>query len=269
MDLVDTHCHIQSIAEDSKDRTSRLWSKSNSTLNEVIARAHKDGVNTLIVVGCSLQDSINAIDLSLSKSNIYASVGIHPHEANDFLKIKNSKNLFEELLKKDKVVAIGECGLDYYYNYSDHSAQKEVLKFQLDMSLKYNLPLIFHVRNAFDDFWPIIEPYKTKIRAILHSFTDNQANLEKALAQNFLIGINGIATFTKDQNQTQLFKCIPINRIVLETDSPYLTPNPFRGSINEPKNIRIIADYLAELRGEDLVEIAFKTTKNARQFFGV
>ena len=269
MDFIDTHCHIQSIGDDLSDNTSKLWAKSDLTYKKVIENASIKNVKTLIVVGCTLEDSKNAINLSSSYPNIYTSVGIHPHEASQFLNTKNSKKQFEQLLKKDKVVAIGECGLDYYYNHSDHVSQKEVLIFQIEMALKYNLPLIFHVRNAFTDFWPIIDKYNEKLRAILHSFTDNEENLKKGLAKDFLIGINGISTFTKDQNQKNLFKSIPLKHIVLETDSPYLTPNPFRGKINEPKNIRIIADYLAELRGEDLAEIAFQTTKNARQFFGV
>ncbi len=269
MDFIDTHCHIQSIESNSGDSTTSLWAKSKVTIKEVIANAQKEGVKTLITVGCTLEDSLEAINLSSKQSNIYSSVGIHPHEANSFLKIKNSKIQFEKLLNQKKVVAIGECGLDYFYNHSDHDAQKEVLMFQIEMAIKYNLPLIFHVRQAFDDFWPILDRFREELRAILHSFTDNFDNLNKALTRNFLIGVNGISTFTKDQDQTMLFKAIPLNSLVLETDSPYLTPNPFRGKINEPKNIRIIADYLAELRGEHLAEIAFKTTDNARRFFGV
>ena len=269
MEFIDSHCHIQSIGDDIIDHSAKLWSKSHLSVDEVIKNAREVNVSTLIIVGCNLRDSKRAQQLAQQYSGLYATIGIHPHEAQDFLKTSNAKEVFEKLLSLDKVVAIGECGLDYFYNYSDHRSQLEVLKFQIEMALKYNLPLIFHVREAFRDFWPILEAYKQNFRAVLHSFGDNLENLTVALGKNFMIGVNGISTFVKEESRKEIFKQIPLDNLMFETDSPYLTPIPFRGSINEPKYIPIIANYLADLRGEDLTEIALKSTNNTKRLFGL
>ncbi len=268
IDLVDTHCHIQSIGHnDGEETTIDLWSKLGLTQEEVIKRAHHQGVNKLIVVGCNLSDSYLAIQTA-QNNDIWCSVGIHPHEAKKYVNDSNKKQEFTSLVHQEKVVAIGECGLDFYYNYSDHRSQREILEFQLDLAIKNNLPVIFHVRQAFDDFWPIINNFKN-IRGVIHSFTDNLGNLEEALKRELYIGLNGISTFTKDHHQKEIFKSIPINKLLLETDSPFLTPVPFRGSINEPKNVRFVAEYLASLRGESLETLADQTTSNANKLFNM
>jgi TatD DNase family protein len=128
--------------------------------------------------------------------------------------------------------------------------------------------MIFHVREAFDDFWPVFDQYKG-IRGVLHSFTDSVANLEKAVARGLYIGVNGIATFAKDDKKTVMYRTIPQRSLLLETDAPFLTPIPFRGTINEPKHIRVVAEFLAKLRGEDLETLAGATTSNAKTLFNV
>ena len=138
----------------------------------------------------------------------------------------------------------------------------------MELAQKHNLALIFHVREAYDDFWPIYDKF-SGIRGVLHSFTDNMANLDKALARGLFIGVNGIATFTKETIQTEVYRAIPITNLLLETDAPYLTPVPLRGNINEPKNTRLVGEYLASLRGETLETISSKTTENAKQLFKI
>jgi TatD DNase family protein len=128
--------------------------------------------------------------------------------------------------------------------------------------------MVFHVREAFDDFWPIFDSY-SGIRGVLHSFTDSATNLDKAVERELYLGVNGIATFAKDPGLLEVYRTIPLSNLLLETDAPFLTPSPFRGTINEPAKIGIIADFLSELRGEVRADLAAATTANARQLFGI
>jgi TatD DNase family protein len=270
MELVDTHCHIQSIGLDHGERTTReLWAKETGlTGDNVVAAAHEAGVTRLICVGCDPADSQLAVDFAQNRENCWASIGIHPHEAQHYDGNQPKLDEFAALTSQPKVVAIGECGFDFYYHHSPKAAQVEVLKFQIELALQHDLPIIFHVREAFDDFWPIFDSY-SGIRGVLHSYTDSAANLAKALERGLYAGVNGIATFTKSMAQLEVYKSIPLQKLVLETDSPFLTPHPHRGSINEPKRLGEIADFLAKLRGTDRAELAAVTTSNARKLFSI
>ena len=168
----------------------------------------------------------------------------------------------------NKIVAIGECGLDYYYSHSPKAEQIELLHFQLGLAQKHDLPLIFHVREASDDFWPIFDQYKG-VQGVIHSFSATRKDLDHILSRGLYVGLNGIMTFTKDTAQLEAAKAVPLTSLLLETDAPFLTPNPHRGTICEPKHIRVIAEFLAELRGEDLAEVASITTKNAQGLFKI
>jgi TatD DNase family protein len=271
MELVDTHCHIQSIGLDKGERITReKWARAGVNADQVVAEAVEQAVTRLICVGCDLQDSQLAVDFAQARDNCWASIGIHPHEAQHFTHSEASSKLadFASLATQPKVVSIGECGLDYYYEHSPKKSQIEVLEFQLELAQQKNLPVIFHVRDAFDDFWPIYENY-SGVRGVLHSFTDSAENMRTALAKDLYIGVNGIATFAKDAKLLDVYKNIPSDRLLLETDAPFLTPTPYRGSINEPKFVGAVADFLAELRGEDRADLARNTTANARELFGV
>lgn len=269
-ELVDTHCHIQSIGAGlGEPNTSELWSKAQELkAGEVIQSAVEAGVTRMICVGCDLADSQLAIDFVQDRTQCWASVGIHPHEAEAYAGNDNLLSQFAELASKPKVVAIGECGFDFYYNHSSKAAQTELLKFQIELALKHDLPIIFHVREAFDDFWPIFDSYQG-VRGVLHSYTDNADNLAKAIERGLLIGVNGIATFTKNPDQLDVYRSIPLENLVLETDSPFLTPTPYRGSINEPKRVVTIADFVADLRVIDREKLSAVTTSNARGLFGI
>jgi TatD DNase family protein len=269
MELVDTHCHIQSVGQTQGERITReLWAKAPElTADKVIASATQQGVTRLVCVGCDLPDSQLAIDFVKNKAGCWASIGIHPHEARYYLSSEKLSE-FAALAAEPKVVAIGECGFDFYYNHSPKAAQVKVLEFQLELAQTVGLPLIFHVREAFDDFWPVFDNYKG-LRGILHSYTDSSVNLAKAMERGLYIGVNGIATFAKNPDQLAVYESIPPNKLVLETDAPFLTPHPHRGSINEPKRIAEVAKFLAELRGEKLADLAAATTSNARKLFGI
>jgi len=245
-----------------------MWAKlPGLTGDEVVTKARAAGVSRLVCVGCDLQDSQLAIDFAKDRAGCWAAVGIHPHEAK--LHLDSEKlSRFAALSTAPKVVAIGECGLDYYYDHSPKAAQLKVLEFQLELAQAANLPVIFHVREAFDDFWPTFDNYQG-VRGVLHSYTDSAANLEKALARGLYLGVNGIATFAKDQAQLAVYQAIPLDRLLLETDAPFLTPAPYRGKINEPKRLRAVAEFVAKLRGEAVEDLAAATTTNARQIFGI
>lgn len=268
MDLVDTHCHIQEAPfSDQHDATRKLWTKAGNPLpDDLIARAKEQGVTRFVVVGCSFQDSERAVALARGREDMRASIGIHPHEASVHLEKPELLDGFAKLAADPAVHAIGECGLDYYYEHSPREDQIKILRFQLDLAVKYNLPVIFHVRDAFADFWPIFDEYEG-IRGIIHSFTASQKELDQILARGLHVGLNGIMTFTKSEEQLAAARAVPLEKLVLETDSPFLTPNPYRGTICEPKHVRVTAEFLANLRSESLDEIASATTRNARRLF--
>ncbi len=261
MEFIDTHCHLHD---------PEFFSAKQAY--SVIASSVQLGVTKMIGIGTSLEDSKRAtVCAHDNPKNYWASVGIHPHEASKLSGAEMEEHLKEldQLASDTKVVAIGECGFDFYYNDRGRLLEKQtkLLEGQLEIAQKHNLPVSFHVREAFNDFWPIYDKYK--VRGVLHSFTDRPEHLEKALERGLLIGINGIATFTSHQWQVDLFKEIPLEKIVVETDSPFLTPKPKRGNINTPENVIYITQYLAELRGEDVTDTARQTTANARKLFGI
>lgn len=274
IELYDSHCHIQSVGGfEGEESTRKLWEKAGETSAEaIIARAKAADVTRLICVGCTLEDSQLAINFAGARENCWASVGIHPHEAHRYAHDLAATKQFAALATAPKVVAIGETGLDYFYEHSDPESQRRLLEFQLRLAVERDLPVIFHVREAFDDFWPIFEAYTSAskpIHGVLHSFTDSAANLERALKHGLSIGVNGIATFTKNPEQLEVYRAIPLDKLLLETDAPFLTPVPFRGKICEPYHIRVIAEFLGNLRGEPLEQIAEATTHNARQLFNI
>jgi TatD family hydrolase len=273
----------------------------------LISRAVQIGVTKMICVGTTAEDSEWAVEFVQNHPECWASIGIHPHEAKDgesaFRRLSallasdhsgsreagsgGSGGLPKTLSASEgngygvfgkpeptrlaapankKIVAIGECGLDYFYTHSPKKDQQKALRFQIELALEHNLPLIFHVRDAFDDFWPIFDSYQN-LKGVLHSFTDRPENADKALQRGLHIGINGIITFTKHDWQLQIAKTLPLQKILLETDAPFLTPTPHRGTVNEPSRVKNVAEFLATLRGETLQELAAQTTKNAQALF--
>lgn len=252
MDFVDTHCHIH---------------ESDYMLpeHEVRARADAAGVSRLICVGTDESTSAQAVEFAQDKERVWASIGLHPHDA----KIGQSAfDAITALVSNTKVVAIGECGLDYFYNHSDKHDQFIALEYQMQLALDNNLPMIFHVRDAFVDFWPIFDNF-SGLRGVVHSFTATTMELDQSLSRGLYIGLNGIMTFTKDENQLKAARSVTLSHLLLETDAPFLTPAPLRGKVNEPKNVSITADFLANLRSESLQDLAAATTLNARQLFGL
>lgn len=249
MQLIDTHCHIHE-ASYPLDQV------------EVLQRARYASVTKMICVGTNEQSSREAVAFAARHDGIYASIGVHPHDTKDGW--SNVVNLADA----DKLVAVGEIGLDYFYTHSPREMQIQALEEQIDLALRYKLPIIFHVREAFDDFWPIFDNFHG-IAGELHSFTDTTAHMEQALGRGLYIGANGISTFTKDAAQKKMFAAIPLNRLLLETDAPFLTPAPLRGKVNEPAFVEKIAEHHAKIREISVDEIASATTANANALFAL
>ena len=252
MKLIDSHCHIHE---------SEFFDET--TQEAVYQRAIAEGV-AMICVATSERGSEQAISFAQHHQDAWATLGVHPHEAS------KGCDLIGDLLKtgNDKVVGIGEIGLDYYYSHSPHDRQQRVLEQQLQWAQDYNLPVSFHVRDAFDDFWPIFDNF-SGVRGVLHSFTDTEKNLLAGFERGLFVGVNGISTFTKDQAQRQLYANIPLERMLLETDAPFLTPAPLRGTMNEPKFVERVAEHMAVLRGITSDLVCSQTTDNARRLFDI
>jgi TatD DNase family protein len=269
MQFFDTHCHIHEASDiyDGETESRHRWHEADIVPDDVIARAHEAGVTRMICVGTTLDDSKAAIAFVDTLPDTWASIGIHPHEAKSH---NNADTLavFAALADQPKVVGVGECGLDYYYTHSPKQDQVRILEFQLELAQKHNLPLIFHVRDAFDDFWPIFDNFKG-LRGVIHSFTATTKELDQILARDLYVGLNGIMTFTKNPEQLEAAKAVPLNRLVLETDAPFLTPVPFRGKICEPKHVVHTAEFLSKLRGEFIGTLGQATTRNAQTLFNV
>ena len=256
MELVDTHCH---------PHFENYGLDAVQTLKDAAAA----GVTRLICVGTTVNDSVRARRFAEEHPNVWATAGAHPHEASRFAAQLES-NLAElaELATSPKVVAIGETGLDYFRRRSSPEAQKKVLYAQIGLGRQLGKPMVFHVRDAWDDFWPIFDQFDG-VRGVVHSFSAHPEHLKPILARGLYVGLNGIMTFTQDKRQLAAARQIPLGSLLLETDAPFLTPVPFRGKICEPKHARVVAEFLADLRGENIEELAAATTKNARELFGL
>ncbi len=257
--MIDTHCHIH----DDQYGLAPL---------DVIATARSSGVTGMICVGTDALSSQQAIDLASAHNDIYATVGLHPHDA---AAKKDDLKTIAKLAANDSVVAIGECGLDYYYLNADKASQAAALRAQLVLASEHSLPVSFHVRgskenpqDAFDDLWQILSDYT--VSGVMHSFTGDRTQLSQILDRGLSVALNGIVTFSNDQEHTAMVAAVPLDKLLLETDAPFLTPKPFRGTINEPKNVRYVAEYVASIRTEDsLSTIINHTTRNAELLFGL
>ena len=253
--LIDSHCHIHDLDYpiDAED---------------VIVNAKESGVEQLICIGTDSENSRQAIDFANNHEDVFASVGVHP------CKCESGLGKIAEILAEGnkKVVAVGEIGLDYHYGKGQRDSQIELLKQQIKLAIKYDLPIIFHVREAFDDFWPIIDEFINagfKIRGVIHSFTDSPENAAKAINYGFYIGINGFSTFIKNDVLKNMYASLPLDKIILETDAPYLTPVPFRGKVNEPAFVRNIANFHASIRQISVDKVENITTATVRELFNL
>lgn len=249
---METHAHLDMIKREVKD---------------VVKDARQAGVTKIITIGIDLESCQRNLAYAEQFSNVYTAVGFHPHESK---KMKEGELLLlEKMVTHPKNVAIGEIGLDYYYKHSSPEAQSQAFQKQIDLANKYDLPIIIHDRDAHQEMANILTVKAQGKRVVLHCFAGNISLAKWCVEQGFYFGIGGVVTFKNALELTRVVKEIPLNRILLETDSPFLTPHPFRGKPNEPKYIPYIAEKIAQLKGKTVEEVAQITTENAQYFFKI
>ena len=252
--IIDSHCHL-------------LHSKSQKLIPDIISDAKINDVQILLNISTHPDEFDKIINVSDRYENIYSSIGIHPHSAS--LINRTNYNLINKLVKNQKVIGVGETGLDFYYNNSEKSDQLENLERHIDIAQENDLPIIIHMREAEDDTSKILEKrFKQKeFSGVIHCFSGSQNFADFAKSLNFYISISGIVTFPKAQELRNVVKGYPLDKILVETDAPFLAPVPMRGKTNEPAYIKYTVEYLSkilELTSQDLSDI---TTNNFYNLF--
>jgi len=248
--LFDTHLHF-----DAEDDTS-----------QILNNARQQSVSHFMIAVSTLTESKHAIQVAEQEKDTYAMVGIHPHHAHELNNIAE----FETLTTHSKCLAIGEVGLDYYYNLSPRDTQKDTFQQFIKLAAKTKLPLVIHCRDAWQDCFQLLQnTLQPKQPFLIHSFTGTPEQAKQLLQMGAYISFNGMLTFKKSDNIRQNLDIIPIDKILLETDSPYLAPVPKRGKKNCPANIKYIAQYMADYLKMDYQQLAKITTENAKKFFTI
>lgn len=241
---VDTHCHIYD-------------EKIAGGAEGALSAARGAGVRKLIVIGTDANTTQQAIALASANDDVWATVGLHPHDA------KDGFDALVGFLSAPRVVAIGECGLDYYYEHSDRQAQREMFVRQISIANELELPLVIHTRDAWEETFEILDLVGVPQRTIFHCFTGGTNEATECLTRGAYLSFSGIVTFKTADNVREAAKICPIDRMLVETDAPYLAPIPHRGKPNHPALVSRVGEFIADLRGESIVHIAQHTTSNA------
>ena len=251
--MIDSHCHL--------DHEPLL-----SDLDNVLARSKKIGIKKLLTISTSL-DSFTRIKKIVNKDEIiYGTIGIHPHETNN--DTIDSEFIVKNLLENKKIIGIGETGLDFFYNNSEKNKQIDSFRIHIEASLKANVPIIIHSREAEEETFNILNEYKDdKLKILMHCFTGTQVFAEKLLEFNSYFSASGIITFKNSTDLQKTFKSLPLEKILIETDSPFLAPVPNRGKKNEPSFIDFTATKLAEIKEIDKSKLIKVTTDNFNNLF--
>ena len=254
--IIDSHCHL-------------TYEPMSSSLNETIKRANNDGVKYLLTISTEDKSFKNILNIVENYNSVYGTYGIHPHEAKKHQKIKSS-NIIEKVKKNKKIIGIGESGLDFYYNHSEKKDQISSFLEHIDASQKTNLPLIVHTRSAEDDTLKILKQaiQKNNLKILIHCFTGTKEFAFKLLDIGAYISASGVVTFKKSKELAETFRKIPTNKILVETDSPYLAPEPLRGKSNEPSYITHTVKFLADLKNISYEKFSESTTQNFFNLFG-
>lgn len=251
--LFDTHVHLN-------------VSQFADDVEEVIARASDNGVERMVVVGFDELTIKKALALVEKHSHLYAAVGWHPVDAIDMK--EEHLDWLEELSSHPKVVALGEMGLDYHWDKSPKDVQKDVFRKQIHLAKKVNLPIIIHNRKADEDIVTILEEEGAEqVGGIMHCFSGDVEMAKRCLNMNFYISLGGPVTFKNATLPKEVAKAVPLDRLLIETDCPYLAPHPYRGKRNEPAYVKLVAEKIAELKGVSFEQLAEQTTNNAKKLF--
>ncbi|HYA15119.1 MAG TPA: TatD family hydrolase [Syntrophales bacterium] len=252
--LADSHAHLE-MNDFDRDRS------------EVIRRAVEAGIDLIITVGTTLADCRKAISIANTYKNVYAAIGIHPHEVKDI--DEATYETIKIISKTDKVVAFGEIGLDFFRNLSPRDVQIRRFEEQLELAGEIGLPIIIHDRDAHQETLKMLERWKGRHRGVIHCFSGDYGMAEKCLDMGFFISVTGAITFGKSDKLQEVVKKVPVSRLLLETDAPYLTPHPYRGKRNEPAYVIHTAKKVAEIKGVSLEELTSLTYQNTKNVFGI
>ena len=253
--LIDTHVHLNAHQYD-------------EDLEEVIARAHENGLEKMVVIGCDRKSIERTMELIEEYDDIYGVIGWHPVDAIDCT--DEDLKWIEELSAHEKIVGIGETGLDYHWDKSPKDVQKALFRRQLALAKRVGLPIIIHNRESTDDCVDILkEENAHEIGGIMHAFSADEKTADEIIAMNFYVSLGGPVTFKNAQLPKDIAVHVPLDRLLVETDAPYLTPHPFRGKRNEPAHVKLVAEKIAELRGMSYEELAGATTENAKRLYNI
>ena len=253
--LFDSHCHVDD-------------PKFDADIDEVLARMTEHGVTRYAVIGSDMASSRHAIDFAQAHDGAYAVVGIHPHEAKTYQ--EGDLDTLTVWLKEDKVQAIGEIGLDYYYDLSPRDVQMDVCEKQMQLACQLDVPVAYHIRDAHQDMIDLMKRQKGKLSGgIIHCFSGSWEIAREYLKMGFYISFAGPVTFKKAPKLQEAAMNVPLDRLLIETDSPYLSPEPMRGRRNEPTHVRFVAEKIAALRGIPVEELAAATTQNAMNVYRI
>lgn len=252
--IIDSHAHLDDRRFD-EDR------------DQLIDNLKQEGIDYIINIGADLESSRASLALALEHDFIYAAVGIHPHDAKTADDINLS--LIKSMAKSPKVVAIGEIGLDYYYDHSPREVQREVFIKQINMAKELNLPIVIHDRDSHGDLMDILKREGKGVRGVLHCFSGSVEMAREAVKLGYYISIAGPVTFKNARKLVEVVEAIDIEKILVETDCPYLTPTPYRGQRNNPSYVRHVIEKIAEIKGLPFEEIANATSKNTLELFGI
>mgnify|MGYP002625279634 FL=1 len=251
---IDTHCHINS-------QDLRLDART------IIARARDAGVMKMVIVGCDFEDSCEALGLAedFSQFGLYATIGIHPHEAKRYDKIPEE---FSSLVNNNRVVAVGEIGLDYHYDHSPKADQYRMFEAQLDFAREHDMPVVLHIREAMNDAMNILKYYRG-LKLLFHCYSGGLEYLDRVLEMEGMCAFGGALTWNGKASDElrEVIRNIPLENVLVETDSPYMTPVPFRGKRNEPSYIKYVYEEIAHERGISLPEFEAKIADNAQRSF--
>ena len=255
--IIDSHCHLD-------------YAHLFNQLDDVVKRAEINQVKYLLTI-CTTLESFEKIRFIVEKyKNIYGTFGIHPHETKNFTNI-DTKIILESINKSNKIIGIGETGLDYYYNNSDKNIQKKSFMTHINAAAELNIPLIVHSRNAETDTYKILKSKKNKsnLKVVVHCFTGSRDFAKKLLDLDFYISVSGIITFKNSTELADTISFIPIDKLLVETDSPYLSPIPHRGKSNEPSFLKYTVDKLAQIKNLPVDDIKKKTSDNFLKIFNL
>lgn len=252
--LIDSHAHLD---------------KEDFDLDReyIIEHLETNGIELVVNVGADMESSRESVKLADKYHNIYAAIGVHPHSAKDMT--EDCLEELEKLSKNPKVVALGEIGLDYHYDYSPRDIQKKVFRDQIKLAKKLDLPIVVHSRQADEDTLEILKEEKENLRGIMHCFSSDRAMMKEYLDLGFFISLAGPVTFKKTEELKEVAKLVPIDKLLVETDAPYLAPTPYRGKRNEPIYVKYTAALIAELKGMTIEDLTLQTNMNTKEIFAI